>query len=140
MPLNGRSFIQLATLSTGVTSPGTAQGESTTKTYSRRASTSVSISGQREFTSDYRFDGIPSKDRVYGPVGMQMNIDSISEFNVQRGYAPADVGVSGRINVVTKSGTNQFHGSAWEFLRNDKLDALNYLPPVSSRIGKISMG
>ena len=137
MPLNGRSFIQLATLSTGVSSPGTAQGESVTKTYSRRTSTSVSISGQREFTSEYRFDGIPSKDRVYGPVGMQMDIDSIAEFNIQRGYASADVGLSGRINVATKSGTNQFHAAAWEFFRNDKLDARNFFAARSLHSGTI---
>jgi len=125
MPLNGRSFIQLAALSAGVASPGTAQGASVSTAFGRRPSVAISISGQREATADYRFDGIPSKDRVYGPVGMQMDVDSIAEFNIQRGYNPAAIGVSGRINVATKSGTNQLHGSAWEFLRNDVFDARN---------------
>ena len=53
-------------------------------------------------------------------------MDNIAEFNVQRGYSPADTGVAGRINVVTKSGTNALHGSAWEFIRNNALDARNY--------------
>lgn len=126
LPLNGRSFLQLAAISTGVSSPGTAQGESVSTAYSRRPSTAISISGQREYTTDYRFDGIPSKDRVYGPVGMQFDVDAVAEFNIQRGYAPADTGVSGRINLVTKSGTNEYHGSAWEFVRNDIFDARNF--------------
>jgi Carboxypeptidase regulatory-like domain/TonB dependent receptor len=125
LPLNGRSFIQLATLSAGTSSPGNGQGESTASAFGR-SNVSISVSGQTEYTTDIRIDGIPSKDITYGPVGMQLDVDAISEFNVQRGYSPADVGVGGRINVLTKSGTNELHGSAWEFLRNDVLDTKNY--------------
>ncbi|MCI0628742.1 MAG: TonB-dependent receptor [Acidobacteria bacterium] len=124
LPLNGRSFVQLANLSAGITSPGNAQGKTNVSVFGRSTS-SISISGQREFSTDYRFDGIPAKDRIYGPVGMQFDVDAISEFKVQRGYASSDIGLSGRIDVITKSGTNDFHGSAWEFLRNEKLDARN---------------
>jgi hypothetical protein len=130
LPLNGRSFIQLATLSAGTSSPGNGQGESVPSGFGR-PNVSISVSGQTEYTTDIRIDGIPSKDIVYGPVGMQVDVDSIAEFNVQRGYSPADVGVSGRINVLTKSGTNQLHGSAWEFIRNDVLDTKNYFATQS---------
>lgn len=126
MPLNGRSFVQLATLSAGVTPMDNVQNISQTAAVSGGRRTAVSISGQREYNTDFRFDGIPSKEREYGPVAMQYNVDGIEEFNVQRGYAPADVGLSGRINVVTKSGSNSFHGSAFEFLRNEVLDARNF--------------
>ncbi len=127
LPLNGRNFVQLATLSAGVSAPALAQGESAA---SRGRPNVISISGQREFTTDVRFDGIPSKDSVYGTIGMQPDVDSVAEFKVQRGYASSDIGLSGRIDVVSKSGTNEFHGSAWEFLRNEKFDAKGFFPPT----------
>src|SRR5262249_32045931 len=68
LPLNGRSFVQLATLSAGTSSPGNGQGESTASAFGR-SNVSLSISGQWEYTTDIRIDGIPSKDLTYGPVG-----------------------------------------------------------------------
>ena len=141
LPLDGRGFVALATLSAGVTVPdGLIQGASVTGRFAGGRPSSVAISGQRDYNTDYRFDGIPSKDRVYGPVGMQFNVDAIAEFNVQRGYASTETGLSGRINVVTKSGTNEFHGTAYNFHRNKVLDARNFfaaerLPLVRNQYG-----
>ena len=125
LPLNGRSFIQLATLAPGVTTPGNGQGESTTNGFGH-ANVAVSVGGQREYTSEVDFDGIQSRDMVYGAVGFQIDVDSIAEFKVQDGFTPVTDQVSGKINVVTKSGTNSFHGAAWEFVRNDIWDARNF--------------
>jgi hypothetical protein len=125
LPLDGRGFLQLAGLAVGTTDPGNGQGDSQTG-FAKRQNVLISVSGQREQTSDIRIDGIPSKDMIYGPIGLQLSIDAIGEFNVQEGYGPPDQGVAGRVNTVTKSGTNSFHGSAFEFLRNDVLDARTY--------------
>ena len=123
LPLNGRNFLQLATLSPGVTAPAMQGGESAV---ARGTGNAVSISGQREYNSAPLYDGVPSLDFDYGTISLQIDPDSIAEFRVQRGYTGAESGVPGTINLVTKSGTNGFHGSAYEFLRNDHLDATDY--------------
>jgi hypothetical protein len=123
LPLNGRNFLQLATLSPGVTAPALQGGESAV---ARGTGMAVSISGQREYNSAPRYDGVPSMDFDYGTISLQLDPDSIAEFRVQRGYTGAESGVPGTINLVTKSGTNAFHGSAYEFLRNNHLDAIPY--------------
>ena len=125
LPLNGRSFMQLAMLAPGAIMPGNGQGDDTPSGFGH-SNVAVSIGGQRTYTSDVTFDGTPSKDMEYGPVGFQLDVDSIEEFKVQDGFTPPTDAVSGKINVVTKSGTNSFHGSAWEFVRNDAFDARNF--------------
>lgn len=129
MPLNGRSFIQLATLSAGVTPPdvNNARTESTTQgAGAGRAISTVSISGVREVSPEFLIDGILSRNAGYGAVGAQPPVDSIAEFNVQRGYFSPKFGLPAVVNVVYKSGTNAFHGAVWEFLRNDKFDAKSF--------------
>ena len=126
LPLSGRSIIELAMLSAGMSQPGNGQGFSVPTALGGGRKVAVAIGGQREYSTVFRFDGIPSKSRTYGPLGLQINADAVAEFKVERGYAAAGTGVTGRINVVTKSGTNKFHGSAWNFLRNDVLDAKNF--------------
>jgi hypothetical protein len=133
LPLDGRGFLQLAGLSAGTTDPGNGQGDSQTG-FVARNNVMISVAGQREQTSDIRIDGIPSKEFVYGPIGLQLSIDAIAEFNVQEGFGPPDQGVAGRINTVTKSGTNSFHGSAFEFLRNDVLDARSYFETSTKKL------
>jgi hypothetical protein len=125
LSLNGRSFMQLAMLAPGAIMPGNGQGDDTPSAFGH-SNVAVSIGGQRSYTSDVTFDGIPSKDMEYGPVGFQLDVDSIAEFKVQNGFTPPTDAVSGKINVVTKSGSNSFHGSAWEFVRNQTLDARNF--------------
>ncbi|MDQ3667903.1 MAG: TonB-dependent receptor [Acidobacteriota bacterium] len=122
LPLDGRNFFQLAALSPGVTAPALEGAESGS---ARGRQSVVSISGQREYSTDVRIDGIPSQDFQYGSTSLSPNVDAISEFKVLRGYSSGNSSVAGRIDVVTKSGTNAFHGSAYEFVRNDKFDARN---------------
>ena len=127
LPLNGRDFLQLATLSAGVNPPATQNGESTTQSLSGgRPSLTVSVSGSREISPEFLFDGIPSKQFFYGAVGIEPPVDSIAEFKIQRGYFSPEFGAPAAINVASKSGANAIHGAAWEFFRNDVLDARNF--------------
>ena len=130
VPLQGRNFLGLATLSAGVNPPSYSNGQSAAQgfgnTRGERGDLVVSISGVREISTVYLFDGVPSKQQFYGAVGFQPPPDSIQEFNIQRGYLPTEFGPPAVVNVVTKSGTNEIHGSVWEFLRNNAMDARNF--------------
>ncbi|MCL4402448.1 MAG: TonB-dependent receptor, partial [Acidobacteria bacterium] len=132
LPLNGRDFLQLATLSAGVAPPikpigGANPFQSVAQGFSSlRPTLVVSVSGVREASADYLFDGIPSRQQFYGAVGLQPPVDSIDEFKIMRGYFSPEFGQPAVINVVTKSGTNALHGTAWEFFRNDALDARSF--------------
>jgi len=127
LPLNGRNFLQLAQLSAGTTPPPTQSGQSTTSSLTGgRSNLTVSVSGGREISTSYLFDGISSKHDFYGGVGSQPAPEAVEEFKIQRGFFSPQFSLPGVVNVVTKSGTNEFHGSAWEFVRNDKFDARNF--------------
>src|SRR5579875_1242391 len=146
LPLNGRDFLQLATLSAGVNPPAIQNGESTTQGAlgGGRQTETVSVSGSREISVIVMFDGIPEKQFFYGLTTLQPPVDSIAEFKIQRGYFSPQFGAPAIVNVVTKSGTNSLHGAAWEFFRNDVLDARNFfdrnLPPYRQNQFGFSMG
>jgi len=127
LPLNGRNFLQLGQMTTGTLPPAVQNGESTTASFAGgRTNMTLSISGTREVSTAFLFDGIPSKHDYYGGVGSQPAIDGIEEFKIQRGYFSPQFGLGAIVNVVSRSGTNELHGSAWEFLRNNVLDARNF--------------
>jgi len=121
LPLNGRTFVQLATLSPGVTLPPGTQ--------------LPRINGGRPRTNEYLFDGITALQPEPGQVVFFPIIDSIQEFNVQTNGVPAEFGRfnGGVVNLSTRSGTNGFHGSVYDFFRNEILNARNYFAPVSQR-------
>jgi len=121
LPLNGRNFIQLATLSPGVTLPPGTQ--------------LPRINGGRPRTNEYLFDGISALQPEPGQVVFFPIIDSIQEFNVQTNAVSAEFGRfnGGVVNLSTRSGSNEFHGSVYEFFRNESLNARNYFAPVNQR-------
>lgn len=135
LPLNGRDFAQLALLT-----PGTARGEQTTdflnqgtsSEVSFRGSVSLSVQGMAENTNDWRLDGIDNNELTGGGVSFLPQVDAIQEFNVLTYNYSAQYGSRGGSTVLvsTKSGTNKFHGSVFEFFRNDYLDARNYFDPI----------
>ena len=118
LPLNGRNFLQLATLTPGV-SEGGLGGEG------------LSVNGGRGDMNGYLMDGTANFSRFDGAAVVRPNVDAVQEFKVQTAAYSAEFGFggNGQINVVTKSGTNRFHGSAYEFLRNRSLDARNFFDP-----------
>lgn len=128
LPLNGRNFIDLATVVAGA-NEGPANGEGTgARPDDRRQSSQVSVNGQRTQVNNEMIDGMDNNEKVIGAIGVRPSIDGIAEFSVQTNVYTAEVGRTGGavINIITKSGTNELHGSAFEFLRNDKLDANDF--------------
>lgn len=126
LPLNGRNFTFLAQLSAGVT-----QGQEDTRGLG--ATGSFSANGERPAQNNYVLDGIDNNaglvDFLNGTAYVVLPpIDAIQEFKIQTNDYSADVGRSAGavMNATIKSGTNQFHGDAYEFVRNDKFDAANF--------------
>src|SRR5262249_49164481 len=115
LPLNGRNFLQLATLTSGVNTGGLL-GDG------------ISVNGGRGDVNNYLREGTANTSRFDGSVVIRPNVDAVQEFKVQTSTYSSEFGfaASGQINLVTKGGTNKFHGSAYEFLRNRKLDARNF--------------
>ena len=129
LPLNGRAFLQLATLMAGAVDPGVPNNEDNPQAFGRPGA-SVWFVGIRSGSNEILFDGIPSKNQYENNIGLQPTPDFISEFKVLQGYFSPEYGLPAVVTVVSKSGTNKYHGSAWEFLRNDVLDARNYFEPA----------
>jgi hypothetical protein len=126
LPLNGRNFLQLAQLTPGTIPPVLQNNQDTTSgTNGNRTNLSVAVSGTREVSAEYLFDGVLGREEFYGAVSIQPPLESIEEFKIMRGYFSPEYGSPAIISVATKSGTNAFHGALWEFLRNDILDARN---------------
>lgn len=131
LPLNGRNFVQLATLSPGVNGTGySVSGTimSGTRPDDRRPGTEIFSNGNREGSNDFLYDGIDDNDRLTLSIVLRPAVEAIREFKVQTNLFSADQGRNSGavVDVVTKSGTNTLHGSAFEFLRNSAMDARNF--------------
>lgn len=128
LPLNGRDFTALLRLNTGVTE---VQGGINAAPTIRRhglndAFRNVSVNGTRPASVSYLIDGIATNDGLFQTPAVIPPIDLIQEFKLQNGLYSAEFGMgSAQVNVALKSGVNQLHGSAWEFLRNDALQPSN---------------
>ena len=126
MPLNGRDYLQLAQLSAGVT-PIISGMSSPASQWTGTQTVAIAIGGLREDDASYLYDGIETRNAWYGAAGLLPSPDFIQEFKVEQSGSSAAYGDGGAfINVVTKSGTNKFHGTAYEYLRNNDFDARNY--------------
>jgi hypothetical protein len=130
LPLNGRNFAQLVYLVPGVT-PGQAnENLSGASTFNPRGASNFNALGSQANGNAWLIDGIDNNEYTFNTVILQPNIESIREFKVLTGTFSAEYGRgAGVVSVQTKSGSNEFHGSLFEFLRNEKLDARNYFQP-----------
>src|ERR1700732_5170593 len=133
LPLNGRSWTDLAALQPGVSTIQTQPSFSSGADRGNRGfGQQLTISGARPQQNNYRLDGVSLNDYANGApgsvLGGSLGVDAIQEFSVLTSNYEADYGKTsgGVVNAITRSGTNQIHGSAYEFLRNSKLDAKNY--------------
>jgi Carboxypeptidase regulatory-like domain len=129
MPLNGRDYLQLAQLDAGVVPVSGISGISSPASSwaSDSGVVAVDVSGLREDDNSYLYDGIETRNAWYGAAGLQPDPDMVQEFVMMNSGAPAQYGVGGAfVNTVTRSGTNHFHGTAYEYLRNNDFDARNY--------------
>jgi hypothetical protein len=131
LPLNGRSYTDLLALQPGVApgSSGEGQGMAVSGNLDPGA---LSVSGQRESGNGFIVNGGNAEDRLYNNTAIIPNLDSIAEFRILTNNADAEYGsyTGGLVNVVTKQGTNQFHGDAFEFVRNPHLDSRNFYSPT----------
>lgn len=126
LPLDGRNFLELALLAPGTTP--SAQGSAG----SARGDFAFSINGAREDANNFLLDGVYNVDPKLNTFGVKPPVDAIREFEVLSSVYDASFGRSAgaQVNVVMKSGTNSFHGTAYEFVRNQSLDARNYFAPA----------
>jgi hypothetical protein len=127
LPLNGRQYLNLVALSPNVNVLAPAAGQAGARQGGERANQSISAGGQRIFFDYYTLDGVNNMDVNFNTYVALPSIDAIQEFKVQIGVYPAEYGhQSTQVNVLTKSGGNAYHGTLFEFLRNDVLDAKQY--------------
>lgn len=124
LPLNGRDYLQLIALSPAVTAETPPSFTATGRQGGERANQNYSIAGQRLQFTHYTLDGIENTDPNWNLWIFRPSIDALQEFKVETGVYSAEYGHQpSQVNVTTKSGSNDFHGSAFEFLRNSALDA-----------------
>ncbi len=125
LPLNGRDFTQLGLLQPGVfpITPGLAVAGG-----SLRSGQAYAVNGQRPESNNFLIDGANNFNAVDGGLVIHLPIDAIAEFHILTHTARAEFGHStgSTTNIITRSGTNAFHGAAWEFLRNDAMDAKSF--------------
>lgn len=135
LPLNGRNYVQLVQLVPGA-NEGPGNGlTSGGRPDDRRQSSSFSVNGQDDTLNNFIIDGFDNNERVIGTSGVRPNVEGIQEITVQtNSYAPeAGRTAGGVVNIVTKSGSNTFHGSAYEYLRNDVFDSRQVLQTTGSK-------
>jgi Carboxypeptidase regulatory-like domain/TonB-dependent Receptor Plug Domain/TonB dependent receptor len=134
LPLNGRDWTQLATLQPGVAAVRVENGINGRG--NRGYGTLMTISGHQPYENNYRINGISINDYSNGSpgssLGVNLGVDAIQEFSVLTGNYSAEYGRAsgGVINGITKSGTNEFHGDVYYFVRDKTLDARNYFDPT----------
>src|SRR5579863_8818799 len=131
LPLNGRNFVQLATLTPGTTAetnPNSFFNGAASSEASTRGSFSLSVGGSRAQSTDWMLDGNDNNQLDEGGIAIFPNLDAVQEFKVLTYNYSAEWGerAGPTVLVTTKSGSNQFHGSLFEYFRNTKLDARNY--------------
>ncbi len=129
LPLNGRNFVQLVALVPGA-NEGQGNGLSSGgRPDDRRTNAAgLSVNGQDSSLNNWVVDGIDDNERIIGTIGIKPNVEGIQEITVEtNSYAPeAGRTAGGVINILTRSGTNQFHGSVYEYFRNDMFDGRNF--------------
>jgi Outer membrane receptor proteins, mostly Fe transport len=127
LPLNRRSFLQLALLAPGVL-PAVQNSE-----LSQRGGFGMHASGGREEFNSYLIDGVDNNDHYENSFALQPPVDSIQEFKIATSSYSAEYGrnAGGQVNLITRGGGNDFHGSLYEYLRNQALDARNFFDAAS---------
>jgi hypothetical protein len=135
MPLNGRNFMQLTLLTGGIDEGGTsnAKGGILNKGFA------PSAAGMPAAENNYLLDGADNTEAFFKTYNLSPSVDSVQEFRIQIGQYSAEYGAGGGavVNVVTKSGTNAFHGAAWEFVRNNAFDARNFFLKPNQEIAAL---
>jgi hypothetical protein len=145
LPLNGRNFVQLATLTPGTTAetnPNSFFNGAASSEASTRGSFSLSVGGSRAQSTDWMLDGNDNNQLDEGGIAIFPNLDAVQEFKVLTYNYSAEWGerAGPTVLVTTKSGSNQFHGSLFEYFRNTELDARNYFAPTRNKFNLNQFG
>jgi outer membrane receptor protein involved in Fe transport len=127
LPLNGRQFVQLALLTPTVNSGL----EGSVGSSMQQTGPKLSARGAREYDNSFTIDGVTAQDHFFNTLSVSPSVDALEEFKVETSNYGADKGdrSGAQVNIVTRSGTNKLHGTLFEFLRNDVLDAKNFFDP-----------
>jgi hypothetical protein len=125
LPTNGRNFVTLVQLAAGMNESTQSSLGGGTRPDDRRQTSTISANGQNDSANNFLLDGMDNNERAIGTVIVKPSIDGLAEVQVESSLYPASVGRVGGavVNEITKSGTNQYHGTVYEFFRNDALDA-----------------
>jgi len=130
LPLNEREFLQLALLAAGAhpAAPGSE--------LSRQNNSGLHVNGAREASNNFLLDGVDNNDLFINRIVVSPPLDGVREFRLHAAGYQAEYGRSGgaQVNVITRSGSNEFHGAIYEYLRNAALDARNFFDPAKSPI------
>jgi hypothetical protein len=137
LPLNGRNFTQLATLIPGVTrgipdgAATGAGGNAETFRNGNNGGAAISVNGLREQANNFLLDGVDNNESLVNTIAIFPPTEAIQEFRVQTSVAPAEFGRAGGalVNATIRSGSNEYHGSAFNFLRNSEFDARDTFAP-----------
>ncbi len=144
LPLSGRNYINLAQITPGA-NEGPGNGlTSGARPDDRRQTSAISANGQSEILNNQTVDGLDNNERIIGGIGIRPSIEAIKEIAVQTNDYTAEVGRTGGavVNIITKSGSNAFHGSAYEFFENDILNAtpFNFTPEPKPKLRQNQFG
>ena len=127
LPLNGRNFAQLVYLAPGITTGQVGENLSGASTFNPRAASDFNALGSQANSNAWLVDGIVDNEWTFNTVMVQPSVESVQEFKVLTGSFSAEYGRgAGVVSTQTKTGSNEFHGSAFEFLRNNYFDARNF--------------
>src|SRR6202034_1528352 len=145
LPLNGRDFVQLASLTPGTTqetNPNSFFTQGADSEVAARGSFSLSVGGSRPNSTDWLLDGVDNNELTSGGIGIFSSIDDIQEFKVLTYTYSAEFGTRAgpTVIVTTKSGSNDFHGTLYEFLRNTSLDAKSYFATSAEKFNLNDFG
>jgi len=124
-PIPGRNIIRMVQMIPGASEGALSSLANGTRPDERRQTSSVSINGVNDVLNNQLVDGMDNNERTIGTVGIKPSIDAIAEVKVQTNMYTAETGrtLGGIVNIITKSGTNEYHGSAFDFARNDRFDS-----------------
>ncbi len=132
LPLNGRNYLSLVQLSSNANTLSPASGQAGSRLGGDRASQAIAVGGQRIMFDYYTLDGVNNTDPDFNSYIGLPSLDGIAEFKVQTGVYSAEFGHEAtQVNVVSKSGTNTYHGSMYDFIRNNIADATPYYFPYN---------
>ncbi|MCU0228918.1 MAG: carboxypeptidase regulatory-like domain-containing protein, partial [Bryobacterales bacterium] len=127
LPLNGRNALQLVALAPNVSFGFPTAGQAGSRQGGIRSDQSISVGGQRAQFNRFTLDGVENTDPNFNTFVVMPSVDALQEFKVQSGIYPAEFGRGAtQINISTKGGGNEYHGTLFYFLRNEVLDAKNY--------------